>query len=53
MSGSLFNFSAYFGVVVARRVGVNVVVGIMCVWFGLFGLGVIFIFVVFLFWGKF
>ena len=53
MPGPLFNLSAYLGAVAARRAGVNVVVGIMCAWFGLFGPGVILIFAVLPFWGKF
>lgn len=51
--GPLFNFSAFLGAVAARRAGVNVLVGIMCAWFGLFGPGVILIFAVLPFWGRF
>ena len=51
--GPLFNLSAYLGAVAARRAGVNVLVGIACAWFGLFGPGVILIFAVMPFWGRF
>ena len=37
----------------AKRAGVNVIVGVMCCWFGLFGPGVMLIFAVLPFWGKF
>ena len=53
MPGPLFNLSAYIGAVAARRAGVNVIVGVMCCWFGLFGPGVMLIFAVLPFWGKF
>ena len=53
MPGPLFNFSAYIGALAARRAGKNVIVGAMCAWFGLFGPGVMLIFAVLPFWGKF
>jgi chromate transporter len=53
MPGPLFNLSAYIGAVAAKRAGVNVIVGVMCCWFGLFGPGVMLIFAVLPFWGKF
>ena len=53
MPGPLFNLAAYIGAVAARRAGVNVVIGVMCAWFGLFGPGVLLIFAVLPFWGKF
>ena len=53
MPGPLFNLSAYIGAVAARRAGINVIIGVMCAWFGLFGPGVMLIFAVLPFWGKF
>jgi chromate transporter len=53
MPGPLFNLSAYIGAVAARRAGVNVIAGIACAWLGLFGPGVMLIFAVLPFWGKF
>jgi len=53
MPGPLFNLSAYLGAVAARRAGVNIAIGIMCAWFGMFGPSVILIFAVLPFWGNF
>jgi chromate transporter len=53
MPGPLFNLSAYIGAVAARRAGINVIVGVLCCWLGLFGPGVMLIFAVLPFWGKF
>ena len=53
MPGPLFNFSAYLGVIIARRWGYHPIVGILCCWFGLFGPGVMLMFAAFPFWGQF
>merc|ERR1712137_718497 len=53
MPGHLFNFSAFLGAVIARRENVNALIGVLCSWIGLFGPGVLLIFSVLPFWGKF
>jgi chromate transporter len=53
MPGPLFNFSAYLGAIIAMRAGYNFMVGAVLAWFGLFGPGVLLIFGIMPFWGKF
>jgi len=53
MPGPLFNFSAYLGSVIAYRAGENFLVGVITCWLGLFGPGIILIFGILPFWGKF
>lgn len=53
MPGPLFNFSAYLGSVMAYRAGDNFLVGVATCWLGLFGPGVMLIFGILPFWGKF
>eukprot|EP00878_Enallax_costatus_P032069 GHUV01035167.1.p1 GENE.GHUV01035167.1~~GHUV01035167.1.p1 ORF type:complete len:335 (+),score=47.08 GHUV01035167.1:103-1107(+) len=53
MPGPLFNFSAYLGAIMAMRAGYVFIVGTLLAWFGLFGPGVMLIFGIMPFWGKF
>uniref|UniRef100_A0A383W4R4 Chromate transporter n=1 Tax=Tetradesmus obliquus TaxID=3088 RepID=A0A383W4R4_TETOB len=53
MPGPLFNFSAYLGAIIAMRAGYSFAVGAVLAWFGLFGPGVLLIFGIMPFWGKF
>lgn len=53
MPGPLFNFSAYLGAIIAKKFGYNFMVGVVLCWLGLFGPGVLLIFGVLPFWGRF
>ena len=53
MPGPLFNFSAYLGAVMAGRKDMNPVLGSFLCWLGMFGPGVMLIFALLPFWGKF
>jgi len=53
MPGPLFNFSSYLGAVMAGRAGVNPVLGSFVCWLGMFGPGVMLIFALLPFWGRF
>ncbi len=53
MPGPLFNFSAYLGAVMALRAGVPAAVGILVCWVGLFAPGVMLIYGILPFWGRF
>ena len=53
MPGPLFNFSAYLGAVMAGRKDMNPVFGSFLCWLGMFGPGVMLIFALLPFWGKF
>jgi len=53
MPGPLFNLSAYLGAVMAIRAGHSAMEGIAACWLGLFGPGILLIYGVLPFWGRF
>lgn len=53
MPGPMFNFSAYLGAVMAVRAGWNFSVGVAACWLGLFGPGILLLYGLLPFWGKF
>lgn len=53
LPGPLFNFSSYLGAIMAMNSGYVFVIGSLLAWFGLFSPGVLIIFGVMPFWGKF
>jgi len=53
MPGPLFNLSAYLGAVIAIRAGIPWITGVVSCWVGLFGPGLILIYGVLPFWGRF
>ncbi|CAG9463862.1 unnamed protein product [Pedinophyceae sp. YPF-701] len=53
MPGPLFNLSAYLGAVMAIRAGMPFIAGVAVCWIGLFGPGLMLIYGVLPFWGKF
>ena len=53
MPGPLFNLSAYLGAVMAIRAGYSFIVGTAVCWVGLFGPGLLLIYGVLPYWGKF
>eukprot|EP00955_Chlamydomonas_euryale_P031143 327347-Chlamydomonas_euryale.AAC.6 len=53
MPGPLFNFAAYLGAIIATNAGVNVFLGALVAWFGLFSPGVTLMFACLPFWARF
>ncbi len=53
MPGPIFNLSAYIGALAASRAGTNMLAGIFAAWFGLSGPGIMILFGIIPFWGKF
>eukprot|EP00775_Hariotina_reticulata_P008009 gene8009-8207_t len=53
LPGPLFNFSAYLGAIIAMRAGYNFAIGSVLAWFGLFSPGILIIFGIMPYWGKF
>jgi len=53
MPGPLFNFASYLGAVIAMGRGLNFAAGAALAWFGLFMPGIMIIFGVLPFWGRF
>jgi chromate transport protein ChrA len=53
MPGPMFNLSAYLGAVIAVRASWNVAVGVAACWLGLFGPGIMLLYGLLPFWGRF
>jgi fumarate reductase subunit D len=53
MPGPMFNLSAYLGAVMAVRAGWNFSVGVAACWLGLFGPGIVLLYGLLPFWGRF
>lgn len=53
LPGPLFNFSAYLGAIMAMRAGYTFIIGTVLAWFGLFSPGILIVFGIMPFWGKF